>query len=172
MIMGASAPASLIRPAIADDVPAIHAMIRELAAFERLTHEVTGTAQDLYCALFGERPAAEAFVACAGDEAAGFALFFTSFSTFEGKPGIYLEDLYVRPQFRGRGLGKGLLLRVAEIALSRGCARYEWSVLEWNRDAIEFYRNFGAEMHADWRRMRVSGDGLRELAGLRKESHP
>lgn len=162
--MGASATSSIIRPATGHDVPAIHAMIRELADFERLTHEVTATEQDIHRALFGENPPAEALIASVGDEAAGFALFFTSFSTFAGKPGIYLEDLYVRPQFRGRGLGKGLFLRVAQIARARGCGRYEWSVLDWNQSAIEFYTKCGAEMHADWRRMRVSGDALIKLA--------
>ena len=162
--MSTGAPVNLIRPATGDDVPALHAMIRELADFERLTHEVTGTEQNLHRALFGEHPAAEALVACVGDEAAGFALFFTSFSTFAGKPGIYLEDLYVRPQFRSRGLGKGLFLHVAQMAHARGCGRYEWSVLDWNQRAIEFYTKCGAEMHADWRRMRVSGQGLARLS--------
>jgi GNAT superfamily N-acetyltransferase len=109
---------------------------------------------------------AEALVASMDDGGvAGFALYYTNYSTFAGKPTIYLEDLFVRPAFRGLGLGKKLLVSLAQIAVERGCARYEWSVLNWNKPAIEFYQRCGAEMHEDWRRMRVSGDPLRDLAG-------
>ena len=154
-----------IRPALHADVASIHAMILELADFEGLSCEVQSDGDDLHRALFGERPAAEAFVACSGDDVAGFALFFTHYSTFAGKPGIYLEDLFVRPQFRSRGIGKQLLIRIAQTAIERNCARYEWSVLDWNQNAIRFYESCGAEMQGDWRRMRVSGDALERLAG-------
>jgi GNAT superfamily N-acetyltransferase len=155
---------STIRPATEADVPAIHAMIRELAEFEKLLHEVEASEQDLREALFGARPVAEALVACVDAEPAGFALFFTSYSTFTGKPGIYLEDFFVRPRWRGLGLGKKLLRSVAAIAVNRGCARYEWSVLNWNGRAIDFYESCGAVMHSDWQRMRVTGEALRNLA--------
>lgn len=155
-----------IRSANPSDVPAIYAMIRELADFEQLSHEVESTEEDLSRALFGERPAAEAIVACAGAETVAFALFFPSYSTFAGKSGLYLEDLYVRPAFRGCGVGKRLLLEVGRLAVERGCARYEWVVLDWNERALEFYRSCGAELHGDWRRMRVSGAALEKMAQL------
>lgn len=158
----------VIRSAAPQDVPAIHSMICELAEFEKLSSEVHSTEADLATALFGAKPVAEALVACVNEGAvAGFALFFTSYSTFAGKPGIYLEDLFVRPAFRGLGLGKKLLVTVARVAVERGCARYEWSVLDWNKTAIDFYTRCGAEMHEDWRRMRVSGKALRDLANAR-----
>lgn len=156
----------VIRPASPPDVPAIFAMIRELADFERLSHEVESTEEDLHRALFSEPPGAEAIVASVGEEVAAFALFFPSYSTFAGKAGLYLEDLYVRPAFRGRGVGKRLLLEVGRLAFERGCARYEWVVLDWNERALEFYRSCGAELHGDWRRMRVSGEALERMARL------
>ncbi len=156
----------VIRPASAPDVRAIFAMIRELADFERLGHEVESTEEDLHHALFSERPVAETIVACVGEEIAAFALFFPSYSTFAGKAGIYLEDLYVRPAFRGRGVGRRLLLEVGRLAFNRGCARYEWVVLDWNEPALEFYRSCGAELHGGWRRMRVSGEALVKMARL------
>lgn len=155
-----------VRAATATDVPFILAMIRELADYERLLHEVEGTADLLHEALFGAKPHAEALIGSVGDEPAGFALFFPSFSTFLTKPGIYLEDLYVRPQFRGLGLGKKLLLEVARIAAERGCGRYEWSVLDWNEPSIKFYEALGAVMHGDWRKMRVEGEALGRMAGV------
>jgi GNAT superfamily N-acetyltransferase len=158
------------RPAAASDVPLILQLIRELAEYERLLHEVKGTEELLREALFGERPQAEALIGCVDGEAAGFALFFPSFSTFLCKPGIYLEDLFVRPQFRGLGLGKMLLTAVAEIAAERGCGRYEWSVLDWNEPSIRFYEALGAEMFPAWRRMRVEGDALGKLAQKRLPS--
>jgi GNAT superfamily N-acetyltransferase len=155
----------IIRPATRRDVPAIHAMICELAEFEKLTHEVQATQADLATALFGIKPVAEALVACGDDGAhAGFALFYTNYSTFAGKPVLYLEDLFVRPAYRGLGLGKILLVSLARIAVERGCARYEWSVLNWNQKAIAFYQRWGAVMHGDWRRMRVCGQALQDLA--------
>ena len=164
--METTAASHSIRPVIAADVASIHAMILELAEFENLSREVQSNGDDLHRALFGERPVAESLVACAGDEVIGFAIFFTHYSTFTGKPGIYLEDLFVRPQFRSRGIGKQLLVRVAQTAVERGCARYEWSVLDWNENATRFYESCGAKMQGDWRRMRVSGDALTRLAGL------
>jgi GNAT superfamily N-acetyltransferase len=138
--------------------------IRELAEYERLTHEVVGTEDLLAAALFGPRPEAEVLMACADDAPVGFALFFPNFSTFQARSGLYLEDLYVRPAFRGLGLGKRLLIEVARLAVARGCGRYEWSVLDWNAPSIRFYENLGAEMHGDWRRMRVTGAVLERLA--------
>ena len=155
-----------VRAATASDVPLILEMIRELAEYERLLHEVEGTEELLHEGLFGAKPHAEALIGCVDDEPAGFALFFPSFSTFLTKPGIYLEDLYVRPQLRGRGLGKKLLLAVAGIAAERGCGRYEWSVLDWNEPSIKFYEALGAVMHADWRRMRVEGEALERMGAV------
>lgn len=158
----------LIRPAIEADTAALLAFIRELAEYEKLAHEVTATEDDLRAAFFGERPAAEALLACVNGEPVGFAVYFTSFSTFVSKPGLYLEDLFVRPAHRGHGLGKRLLQEVGRIAVQRGCGRYEWSVLDWNAPSIAFYESLGAVMHPDWRRMRVEGDGLQALADAAK----
>lgn len=158
------APATGIRPATPADVPLILTFIRELAEYEQLTHEVVATEDLLAAALFGPRPDAEVLMAVADGAAVGFALFFPNFSTFQARPGLYLEDLYVRPAFRGLGLGKRLLTKVARLAVARGCGRYEWSVLDWNAPSIGFYESLGAEMHADWRRMRVTGDALERLA--------
>ncbi|HSH96085.1 MAG TPA: GNAT family N-acetyltransferase [Roseimicrobium sp.] len=154
----------LLRPAVDADVATIHAMIRELAEFERLLHEVQSTEEDLRRALFGACPAAEAIVVEVDGTPAGFAIFFGHYSTFTGRTGLYLEDLYVRPQYRGSGLGKALLTGVGRLAFERGAARYEWSVLDWNENAIRFYKGCGAELHGDWRRMRVSGEALKKLA--------
>ncbi len=159
-----------IRPAVKQDIPSIHAMICELAEFEKLAHEVQATEADLARALFGEKPVAEALVACVDDESAAFALFFANYSTFTGRPGLYLEDIFVRPRLRGKGLGKEFLGRLATVAVERGCARFEWSVLHWNEQAISFYRRCGAEMHADWRRMRLTGEALQGLAGLHRSA--
>ncbi|SFH60480.1 GNAT family N-acetyltransferase [Planctomicrobium piriforme] len=155
---------SPVRPATPDDVSAIFGFIRELAEYERLEHEITATVDDLQAGLFGPRPFAEAFVACVDDQPVGFALFFHSYSTFQCRPGIYLEDLYVQPAYRGKGLGKALLKAVAAVAVERNCGRYEWSVLDWNEPSIQFYETLGAVMHADWRRMRVMSDALERLA--------
>ncbi len=155
-----------VRPATPDDVPDILAFILELAEYEKLTHEVTATESLLRATLFGERPFAETLIGCVDGAPAGFAVFLYNYSTFLALPGLYLEDLYVRPPFRKLGLGKALITEVARVAVARGCGRYEWSVLDWNAPSIRFYESLGAEMHADWRRMRISGPALEAMAGL------
>lgn len=153
-----------IRPATPADVPALLQFIRELAAYERLEHEVVATEAAIGGALFGARPVAEAAIAEAGGEPAGYALFFPNFSTFLGKPGLYLEDLYVRPAFRGRGIGRMLLRHLAGLAIARGWGRMDWTVLAWNTPAIGFYERLGAHILPDWRTCRVTGRALEELA--------
>jgi GNAT superfamily N-acetyltransferase len=187
-----------LRAAAPEDVPDLLRLIRALAEYERLTHLLEVTPEALAQHLFGERPAAEAWVAeltDGGDPAVpgrrdeggphddavagapraglsgdrrgavvGFALFFTNFSTFLGRPGLYLEDLYVEPAQRGRGIGKALLRALGRLALERGCGRFEWSVLDWNADAIGFYRAMGAKLLPDWRLCRVAGEALRRFA--------
>ena len=143
----------------------ILSFIRELAEYERLSHEVVATEEALRDHLFGERPVAEVVIAEDGEAAAGFALFFHSFSTFLGRPGIYLEDLYVRPAFRGRGTGRALLVHLARLAKERGCGRLEWSVLDWNEPAIGFYRRIGASPVGGWTVYRLSGEALEGLTG-------
>ena len=150
-----------IREATAADVPAILGLIRELAEYERLLDMVVATEASLQQSLFGPRPFAEALIAEVGGEAVGFALFFHNYSTFLGKPGVYLEDLFVRPAFRGQGLGQMLLTRVAQIAVERDCGRMEWSVLNWNEPAIRFYESLGARPLSDWTTYRLTGDALR-----------
>ena len=157
------APAS-IRPAEPRDVAAIVGLIRELAEFEQLAHLVQATPEKLHPHLFGERPAAEAVVAEAQGQVVAFALFFTNFSTFLAQPGLYLEDLYVQPAHRGTGLGRALLEHLGALAVQRGCGRFEWSVLDWNRHAIEFYRRMGADLLPDWRICRVTGEALQKFA--------
>jgi hypothetical protein len=152
-----------LRPAEPRDVPAIVGLIRELAEFERLTHLVEVTPQSLHPQLFGSRPAAEAVVAERDGAAIGFALFFTNFSTFLGKPGLYLEDLYVQPAERGRGVGRALLEHLAALANARGYGRFEWSVLDWNVHAIRFYERMGATLLPEWRICRVTGAALRDF---------
>jgi GNAT superfamily N-acetyltransferase len=152
-----------IEPATPADVPMILMLIRELAEFERLLHEVTATEAQVREGLFGARPSAEVAMARIGDEVAGFALYFHNFSTFLAKPGIYLEDLYVRQQFRGQGCGEALLKHLARTALARGCGRLEWSVLDWNQRAIDFYRSLGAVPMNEWTTYRVTGEALRAL---------
>ena len=153
-----------LRPAAPADLPAIVGLIHELAAFEHLSHLVEVTPQSLAPHLFGPRPAAEAVVAQVAGAVVAFALFFTNFSTFLGKPGLYLEDLYVQPAMRGRGLGRALLQHLAMLAVRRGCGRFEWSVLDWNRNAIDFYEKMGATVMPDWRICRVTGAALQSLA--------
>lgn len=153
-----------IKPATSADAPIILQLIRELAEFERLLHEVRATEEQLREQLFGPRPAAEVVIARIGEEVAGFALFFPNFSTFLAKPGIYLEDLYVRQKFRGQGCGEELLRHLARTALERGCGRLEWSVLDWNVRAIDFYKSLGAEQMDQWTVHRVTGDALIRLA--------
>ena len=154
-----------LRPAELRDVQAIVGLIRELAVFEQLEHLMQATPEKLRPHLFGERPVAEALVAEVGSDVVGFALFFTNFSTFLAQPGLYLEDLYVRPAHRGSGIGQALLCRLAQLAVERGCGRFEWSVLDWNVNAIGFYERMGATVMPDWRICRVTGDSLRSLAG-------
>jgi GNAT superfamily N-acetyltransferase len=160
----------MIRDATVDDVPAVLALVRELATYEREPDAVTATEDDLRAALFGDEPKAFCLVASAGDDApaaaekiVGFAIWFVSFSTWLGRHGIYLEDLFVQPDARGAGHGRALLERLAQIAVERGYGRLEWSVLDWNVDAQGFYRALGAEPMEDWTVWRVTGDALRRL---------
>ncbi|MCD9045295.1 GNAT family N-acetyltransferase [Luteimonas sp. MHLX1A] len=159
-----AADAASLRPATRADVGLLLAFIHELGDFERLAHEVVVDEAVLADSLFGARPAAEAVIAEVDGEAAGFALFFHNFSTFHGRRGLYLEDLYVRPAFRARGIGRQLMRHLARTAVERGCARFEWSVLDWNTDAIAFYRELGAVGLDGWTVQRVDGDALQRLA--------
>ena len=156
-----------VRGATREDVPLVLDLIRELAEYEKLSHEVVVTEDSLLEWLFGDRPVAEVLVAECGGEAAGFALFFHNFSTFLGKPGIYLEDLYVRPRFRRSGIGTLMLTRLARLARERGCGRLEWSVLDWNEPSIRFYESLGAVAMDDWTVHRMTGEALEELAEAR-----
>lgn len=153
-----------IRAATVDDVSLILAFIKGLAEFELLSDEVTATEASLRESLFGANPAAEVAIAFAGDEPAGFAVFFHNYSTFLGQRGMYLEDIFVIPEHRSNGLGKLLLTHVANIAVERGCGRFEWSVLDWNENAARFYKGLGAEVMGDWRTFRLDGDALQNLA--------
>jgi GNAT superfamily N-acetyltransferase len=153
-----------IRGATEDDVPLLLSLIKELAEYERLSHEVVATEEMPRGSLFGERRVAEALMGYLGDDPAGFALFFHNFSTFLGRPGIYLEDLYVRPEFRGAGVGRALLVHIAGLARDRDCGRLEWSVLDWNEPAIGFYKGIGASPVSGWTVYRVTGEALEELA--------
>ncbi len=150
-----------LRAAELRDVAAIVQLIRDLAEFERLSHLVQVTPEKLRPQLFGEKPAAEAMVAEVQGQVVAFALFFTNFSTFLAQPGLYLEDLYVQPEHRGSGIGEAMLTRLATLALERGCGRFEWSVLDWNENAIRFYRRMGATVMPDWRICRIAGDELK-----------
>jgi len=156
----------VLRPATIADVPILFHLIQALAEYEKLAHAVTGTSEALAADLFGDRPRAEAVLAEISAEAVGFALFFPSYSTFLTQPGIYLEDLFVLSEHRGRGIGKALLIHVAQLAVSRGCGRLEWSVLAWNQLAIDFYQRMGATLLEDWRTCRVTGEALAALARL------
>ena len=158
------APAIEISPAQEADIALILSLINELAEFEKLKAQVAATEATLRQALFGSRPAAEALIARSGGEPAGFALYFHNFSTFVGKHGLYLEDLFVRPAFRGRGIGKALLARLARLALERDCGRFEWAVLDWNRPARDFYEALGAESNPSWVNYRITGKALERLA--------
>jgi GNAT superfamily N-acetyltransferase len=154
-----------IAPAAESEVPLILSFIRELADYEKLADHVVATEAVLRHALFGPHPAAHTLIARCGGEAAGFALFFHNFSTFLGKPGLYLEDLFVRPAFRARGVGKALLASLARLALERDCGRFEWAVLDWNRPARDVYEALGALPNPAWINYRLTGDALRRLAG-------
>lgn len=153
-----------LRPATINDVPQILGYISELAEFEQMAHEAVATEELLREQLFGPTPGAEVVMAEVDGAPAGFALFFHSFSTFLGRRGLYLEDLFVRPPFRGHGVGRALMVHLAGIARARGCGRFEWSVLDWNVDAIRFYRSLGARGMEGWTVQRVDGDALRALA--------
>ena len=153
-----------IRPATEDDVPVILDLVKKLASYERLSREVAATEEDFRSALFGPNRVAEALLAFSGSEPVGFALYFTTFSTFVGRPGIYLEDIFVEPGYRGQGIGAALLARIAKIARDRNCGRVEWSVLTWNQPAIEFYERKGAERMEEWRMFRLAGAALEKLA--------
>jgi len=158
-------PIATLRPATIDDVPLILQFIRELAEYEKLLDDVVATEDMLQEHLFGPHPMAEVLLCHEGEVPAGFALFFHNFSTFRGKPGIYLEDLFVRPEFRGKGYGKLLLKSLAKLAVERNCARLEWAVLDWNTPSINFYKSLGALPMDEWTVFRVTGDALGELAG-------
>ena len=159
-----SIPSIRLDRATEGDVPTVLQMIRDLAEYERMSDEVVATESGLREALFGPRPAAEVIIASVGRRAAGFALFFHNFSTFVGRQGLYLEDLFVKPEFRGRGLGKRLLAELARIAVERRCGRLEWAVLDWNEPAIGFYKRLGARPMHDWTVFRLAGEELKRLA--------
>jgi GNAT superfamily N-acetyltransferase len=162
-----SAPDPRIRPIAPADVPAVVALVHDLAAYEKAPEQCHLTAAQLHSALFGPSPALFGLIASEPDEpVAGFALYFLNFSTWEGVHGIYLEDLFVRPQQRGSGLGKALLIRLAQIAVDRGYARVEWSVLDWNTPSIEFYRSLDAVPMNGWTTFRLTGPALRTAAGI------
>lgn len=160
-------PEVRIRFAKAADVALIHELVLCLAEYEKLTHAVTTDEAALREHLFGARPAAEVLLAEATGDCIGFALFFHNFSTFVGKPGLYLEDLFVRPEARGRGAGKALMVTLARLARARGCGRFEWSVLDWNTPSIDFYRAIGAQPLEDWTLQRMTGEALERLAAQR-----
>jgi GNAT superfamily N-acetyltransferase len=153
-----------IRAARQSDIPILHALIRALAEYEKLTAQVVGTAEDLRRELFSERPVIEAVIAWNEEDALGFALYFHNYSTFLARRGLYLEDLFVVPGARGRGIGKALIEHCARTAVERGCGRFEWAVLDWNLPAIDFYQSIGATMLPDWRLCRLTGDALTRFA--------
>jgi GNAT superfamily N-acetyltransferase len=163
-----TAPSTLsITAACPADVPLILSLINELAEYERLRHEAVATTASLQESLFGAKPSAEALIARVDGEPAGFALFFHNFSTFLGRRGLYLEDLFVRPNFRGRAIGKSLLIHLAALAVERGCGRFEWQVLDWNTPAREFYERLGAKANSAWVSYRMTGEALQRLAAAR-----
>jgi len=167
-------PSSVFRivPATVKDAPLVLRLVRELAEYERSPGEVAATEEGIREALSGPNPAAEALIAYAGEEAAGFALFFLNFSTWSGRRGLYLEDLFVKPEYRGQGLGRILLGRLAQIARERRCARMEWAVLDWNKNAIGFYEKLGAQAQSAWTVFRLSGEALERLASEELHSDP
>ena len=157
-------PMLTLRPAEPRDTPLILEYVRELALYEKAPELAVATQADMHRSLFGERPLAYALMAEWQGRPAGFALWYYAFSTWEGKPALYLEDLFVRPEFRGHGLGKALLKRLAAVALEAGCTRYQWSVLDWNQPSIEFYERQGAKVLREWLLCRVEGEALAKLA--------
>lgn len=159
-----TSPNVRLRPATQKDTGQILSFVRELAEYEKLAHEAVADEATLAAQLFGAHPAAEVVIAEVDGQPAGFALFFHNFSTFLGQRGLYLEDLFVRPQYRGLGLGKRLMIHLAKLATERGCGRFEWSVLDWNEPAIRFYRSLGAVGLEEWTVQRLSGPGLHALA--------
>ncbi|MFC0398655.1 GNAT family N-acetyltransferase [Paraburkholderia rhizosphaerae] len=162
--------ASAIRAATPADVGAMLALMHELAEYEKLTHLFVATETDVRDALFGARPSAEALVAESDGRIVGYALFFHNYSTFLGRRGLYLEDVYVQPSQRGSGLGSAMLRHLAALAVERQCGRFEWSVLDWNQTAIDFYERLGATVLPDWRIVRITGDALEQLAAGRGSS--
>jgi GNAT superfamily N-acetyltransferase len=165
--MPVAPPAELrISPAQLSDVPVILSFVRKLAEYEKLSHEVVADEDTLRESLFSANPTAEVLLAYVGDNPVGFAVYFRNFSTFLGRSGMYLEDLFVEPAYRGRGIGKAILAHVAKVAKERGCQRLNWAVLNWNRPAIEFYRGLGAVLLDDWTVCRLSGSALDELANV------
>ncbi len=164
--------AAIIRPATAADVPLILSFIRALATYERAPGAVSATEEGLLRDGFGPHPYYECLIAECDGQPAGFALYFFNYSTWMGQPGLYLEDLFVQPELRGRGIGKALLQRVAAVAVDKGCPRLQWEVLDWNTPAIDFYAAMGAEFLDEWRNVRVSGEALLRLAGNGSQSPP
>ena len=154
----------LVRSACEADLPVIIQFIHELALYEKLEQEITSNIERMRRDLFGSKPVAEVLIAEWAGEPVGFALFFQNYSTFLGKPGLYLEDLFVQPAFRGRGLGKALILKIAALAVERDCGRFEWAVLDWNQPSIEFYKALGAKPMSEWTIFRLSGDELKKYA--------
>lgn len=157
-----------IRPAVESDCGTLLSLIKELAEYEKLSHAVIATEDSLRTSLFGPHPTAEAIIGETNDQPVAFALFFYNYSTFLGRKGLYLEDLYVKHECRGFGFGKHMLVHLAKIAVERGCGRFEWSVLDWNSPAIEFYKKLGAVPLAEWTVFRLEGDALARLATLAK----
>ncbi|MBA4186619.1 MAG: N-acetyltransferase [Planctomycetaceae bacterium] len=160
----------MIRPATPDDVPTIARLIRSLAEYERLSDRVVFDQAKLLEHLFGERRYAEVLLAEVNSVVAGFALFFHNYSTFQGKPGMYLEDLFVMPEFRGKGLGKSLLVALAKVAVERGCGSVRWVVLKWNEPGIRFYESLGASAMNEWTEYRLAGDPLKKVAAMDVET--
>lgn len=161
-----------IRPARVEDVPVILELIRDLATYERAPEEVVATKDQLVDVLFGERPVAEVLLAFEGDSPVGFALYFYNFSTWLGRPGLYLEDLFVKPEKRGKGYGRALLVELAKIARDRGCGRMEWAVLDWNEPAIKFYRTLGAKPMNEWTVFRLTREEIAKLANVSSGEQP
>jgi GNAT superfamily N-acetyltransferase len=153
-----------IRPANANDIPLIVQLVRELAEYEKLSEQAVASEGDIRRDGFSANPKFRVVIAEWGDEAAGFALFFYNYSTWVGRPGLYLEDLFVRPEFRRNGIGRALLTHLARVAVEEGCGRFEWQVLNWNAPAIEFYKSLGARVMEEWSTVRISGEPLRKLA--------